>query len=374
MKVKNEKPLLPFTLDRTSRIKFPYQVADGLRDAILSGYWKGGERLPSSREMKTFLGVSVRAPSEALQMLANEGLIRLREKCGAVVNVRRAKMTKGRVLLVLPSGSQVYGWTVIFERVRERLNEAGYVAVETSVLRRDGTGPYDLTQLANELQKTYSLVVITGGHPEINRKIIANGHTLLAVGSVPAGLKQGIGGIPYSVEEAVRGLMAACSAAGVRNILQVSKWKGENLVLAKLRESGLRVTDWVVPISRGNARPESLWNGAYEAFERRFETEGTDWLPELLYFTDDHCLIGASVSLLSRGIKVPERVRLVTRGNRGWIPPFTTPVACIENDLFEDGNIIAGAILDYFEEGKKPESVMLKAEFNPGGMFGGWCE
>ena len=370
MKEKNEKPLLPFTLDRTSRIKFPYQVADGLRDAILSGYWKRGERLPSSREMKAFLGVSVRAPSEALQMLANEGLIRLREKCGAVVNVRRTKMTKGRVLLVLPSGSQVYGWTVTFERVRERLNEAGYMVVEFSVLRRDGTGPYDLTQLANELKKTYSLVVITGGHPEVNRKIIANGHALLTVGSVPAGSKQGIGVIPYSVDKAVRDLVSACSGMGVRNVLQVSKWRGENLVLSKLRKAGLRVDDWVVPLSRGNARPESLWNGAYEAFEQRFKTEGPDWLPELLYFTDDHCLIGASVSLLARGVRVPETVRLVTRGNRGWVPPFTTPISCIENDLFENGNVIAEAILDYFEKGKNPESVMLKAEFNPGGMFG----
>ena len=48
---------LPFSIDRTSRIKLPYQVADGLRAAIQCGVYKPGERLPSSREMRAALGI-----------------------------------------------------------------------------------------------------------------------------------------------------------------------------------------------------------------------------------------------------------------------------------------------------------------------------
>lgn len=71
---------LPFSIDRSSRIKLPHQVADGLRAAVQSGFWKPGDRLPSSRELKTALGVSVRAPMEALQVLAEEeGLITMRK-------------------------------------------------------------------------------------------------------------------------------------------------------------------------------------------------------------------------------------------------------------------------------------------------------
>ena len=75
---------LPFSVDRSSRIKLPYQVADGIRSAIYSGFWKPGDRLPSSREMKELLGVSVRAPLEAFQILAKEGWMALREKCGVL--------------------------------------------------------------------------------------------------------------------------------------------------------------------------------------------------------------------------------------------------------------------------------------------------
>ena len=88
---------LPFSIDRSSRIKLPYQVADGLRSAIQSGVWKPGERIPSVRELKAALGVSVRAPMEALQMLAGEGIITLREKCGAVVASVCQPLVKGRV-------------------------------------------------------------------------------------------------------------------------------------------------------------------------------------------------------------------------------------------------------------------------------------
>ncbi len=46
---------LPFSINRSSRIKLPYQVANGLRSAIQSGEWKPGERLPSLRELKAEL-------------------------------------------------------------------------------------------------------------------------------------------------------------------------------------------------------------------------------------------------------------------------------------------------------------------------------
>ena len=97
---------LPFSIDRSNRIKLAYQVADGLREAIQNGKWKPGERLPSSREIKAALGTSVRAPAEALRMLADEGLITLREKCGAVVNERNMPQVKGRVLIIVPGGIQ----------------------------------------------------------------------------------------------------------------------------------------------------------------------------------------------------------------------------------------------------------------------------
>ena len=161
---------LPFSIDRSSRIKLPYQVADGLRSAIQSGVWKPGERLPSSRELKESLGVSVRAPMEALQLLAAEGLITLREKCGAVVVSGRSPLAKGRVLLIVPGGAQVRSVSVLMENVRRKLNAAGYLVVTTSVLREkdfvdDDSDPYDLRQLEYDLKMSYSLVLLFGAPP-----------------------------------------------------------------------------------------------------------------------------------------------------------------------------------------------------------------
>jgi GntR family transcriptional regulator, transcriptional repressor for pyruvate dehydrogenase complex len=60
-----------------NRVRKAYeQAADQLRDQILSGSIKAGERLPKELELAELLGVSRTTVREALRTLASEGLIR----------------------------------------------------------------------------------------------------------------------------------------------------------------------------------------------------------------------------------------------------------------------------------------------------------
>ena len=60
---------LPFRIDRGSRTNLAEQMADGLREAIVTGFYRPGDFLPNLQVMARQLGVSMRIPREALEML-----------------------------------------------------------------------------------------------------------------------------------------------------------------------------------------------------------------------------------------------------------------------------------------------------------------
>ncbi len=61
------------------------KIYEELRDAILSGQWPGGARLPSRRTMAANLGVSLNTVSSAYQQLVDEGYLEARERSGFYV-------------------------------------------------------------------------------------------------------------------------------------------------------------------------------------------------------------------------------------------------------------------------------------------------
>ena len=370
---------LPFAIDRASCIKLPYQVADGLRSAIQRGYWKPGERLPSSRELKALLGVSIRAPSEALQILAKEGVITLREKCGAVVAAARSPRVKGRVLLIVPGGAQIRAASVFMENVRRSLNAAGYLTVTTSVLREkefvDGDdNPYDLRQLEYDLKMSYSLILLFGAPPSTKGIIRLLGETsnpFLVASGPAADASNCIGGIVYDGSAAIAALATHCAKAHVRRVVVVRKWRrdGRDVVTA-LKAVGANVDLMTVPQSRGRGRVEDLWRMSFATFERKFARCGRKWLPDLIYFTDDYCFQGAVVSLLHHRINVPRDVRLVTDTNAGMRPPFVCSIACIENDIAKNAGLVSGAVLDFLDRGRPvPPGLALASSYVPGETF-----
>ena len=349
---------LPFSVDRASRIKLPYQVADGLRSAIQSGYWKPGDRLPSSRDMKEMLGVSVRAPSEALQMLAREGLVTLREKCGAVVNAVHQPLSKGRVLLIVPDGAQLHAANILVDCVRQNLNEAGYLVVTTSVFKKGDDFPerYDLRQLEVDLKMTYSLLVLFEGRPPYRNDILQllkeHGSPFVVVGGPKSEASNCIGGMDYRGDSAFEELARHCRTAQVRTAILFQKWKNDEPCFgAALQKVGVKVKRLYIPRRQGRGRKEELWSTAFDVFERLFRLKGRSWLPDLLCFTDDHCFWGAAISLLSHRVAVPRDVKIVTMSNVGTRPQFTCSVACIERDLIDCGTIVTRVIVDYLERG-----------------------
>ena len=96
----------PFIIDRKSTKNFPDQMTDGLRQAIVSGYYRPGERLPTIREFSKLLHVSIRAPLEAIDRLREENLVSSHPRHGITVVAKGDRVYKGHILFVSPDGDE----------------------------------------------------------------------------------------------------------------------------------------------------------------------------------------------------------------------------------------------------------------------------
>jgi GntR family transcriptional regulator/MocR family aminotransferase len=97
---------LPFAVARSSRATLVEQVAEGLRRAIDSGFYKAGDVLPTTRDLATSLGVSRIVTRAAVRELAEAGLINPKPSVGSVVLGRSGKLWRGNVLFI----SRAKGW------------------------------------------------------------------------------------------------------------------------------------------------------------------------------------------------------------------------------------------------------------------------
>lgn len=81
---------MPFDqLDRTNPIPLYYQIFAQLQDAINSGRYTPGDSIPSEFEISDFLNVSRPTVRQAIQQLAQKGLVIRRRGIGTVVAQQR---------------------------------------------------------------------------------------------------------------------------------------------------------------------------------------------------------------------------------------------------------------------------------------------
>ena len=366
-----KRTILPFAVDRTSRVKLPFQVADGLREAVRSGFYKPGDRLPSSRELKELLGTSIRAPMEALRMLAREGLITLREKTGAVVNASRTPLRNGRVLLVSIGGAQLPENAIRLERLRIKLKAAGYQVVFQPIFREGPDETFDFSVLREELHRPVELVLVPGLEPELVSTVAESEHNFIVyMAMTDCRLTHCVGTVRDSRHEAVSAFVAHCRRAKVKTVGFVAKWKDDfRDVRLALRRARIKVDEWFVRAPMGAGRIGALMQAAYELFDRRLGENGKDCLPELLYFTDDYVFQGALTAMLQHHVRIPRDVKVVSVANWGAVPPLGCGLARIEHNAYLSGDRIGDLAVAYLTTGKRPSDVCCCPAYVEAGSF-----
>ncbi|MFB8005615.1 PLP-dependent aminotransferase family protein [Nocardia sp. NPDC056000] len=207
---------LPLVVDRDSSVPLAVQVADGLRGAATTGALRGGDRLPSSRELAARLGVSRTVVTAAYDQLHAEGWLSGRHGSGTYLTAapepvaaqaataERADPTVG--LLDLGAGAPCV--EVIDPAAWRRAWRA--VADRNPLVRRDRAGEPDyLAAVAEHLLRHRGLVAGSGS------VVLATAGTSTAVGELAAALLRP-GDVAAIEDPGYSRAAGAFQAAGIR--------------------------------------------------------------------------------------------------------------------------------------------------------------
>ena len=336
----------PFSVARSSRATLVEQVAEGLRRAIDSGFYKPGDVLPTTRGLADALGVSRIVTRAAVRELAEAGLINPKPSVGSVVLGRRGKLWRGNILFVSRSSGRIYYDSVLIATLRSRLVKAGWLFTQV-VVASESDGKVDVSELELHLAHPVTLAISMFTDPEVAHVLSRSGVPFVMLGNDAHKHRGCVGRVRYDSSPAMRDLIAAASAVGVKTALQVG-WEDIDDALDAFGSAGVRMSRWNIPIPTGVQMPAAVSFAARDAFMSRL-SRSCAWLPDLIYFSDDYLCAGALVAFASKGVCVPRDVRVVTWANLGIDPLFEKDLTRLEMDPERDAVKVASAVLAKLE-------------------------
>lgn len=335
---------IPFKIDRNARENLPEQLANGFRQAILSGYYKPGERLPSFTQIVDELGVSIRTPRDAMKFLLDANLVRSRPRIGCEVLARDERIWKGQVVVVVNAAYEgSYYVSVLIGAIRKAMVAAGY-SFRSVTVDVGPRGRLDFAQLDAVLSGPLSYVIAVYPDDRLAKRILKSGKPALAYVDVQSG--GGLETIRFAGARNMISIARKIQKAGVRKIV-VAEYSRMPLFDQICKKAGLVLEHLTVRPKEGPRYLGSLKERAMDAVVRRF-AEKRD-LPDLLLFTDDYVAFGGLVGLATCGIRIPDEMRILTLSNVGFEPVFPVPLAQIRIDPRANGAAIAAKVLAHMK-------------------------
>ena len=367
---KTRKAVCPFKLDRASRDSLTDQLANGLRDAIHSRFYKADDALPPMPELAGFLGVSEITVRAAYRKLAEDGLVIARPRRGTVVLPSKSPVWRGHVLCVMCDHDFNYQLAAGVENTRMLLTKNGFLFSQVTVLEElDGTT--DFSGLDVALSRPVDFIILFNDVPCVANRISASGVPFVVVGGmgdVPPGC---VGRVGKSFRRALDERVRHCRQmkVGMAEIVSCSRFDKLELSAAKaLWKEGIDVKRTIVPHDAWVNRCESAMRAGYDFVARSIGRHGFHF-PDLYFATDDWVAAGMLSAFQANGVKIPEDVRFVGYSNRGFGPVYSKSIAVLSADTFANGKEIARRIYDHLVLRKPFPNSHIEYEYLPGDTF-----
>ena len=374
---------IPFSVNRNDVRPLFNQVVDGLREAIISGYYVSGDKIPSSRELCPILGVSRIVTQAALEQLAAEGLVVSRPRVGTVVRDRNEKQWRGHVVLVYEKGDDNnHLKAMLSSAMQDSLSDAGYLLSQASIgMKPDGS--HDFCRLDVALSRSVDFVVVMYNRPDVYAYLSKRKVPYAAFGEVVGEPVSAVGTIHLDYNLAVPDFAAACKTAGIKEVVQVY-WNPLMCdAVPALKKIGIRAKKLKVQVNESGGRLIGVKRAGRVAFERmvedlRLRAVGRETRNikktiddrRCFFVADDYLTSGALLALSYAGPKVPEHVRLATFANTGLGPDYCRPLSRMELDPGKVGETVAAAVVEYFKAGTFPSGIIVGPKWIAGETMG----
>ena len=349
---------IPFSVNRNDVRPLFNQVVDGLREAIISGYYTPGEKIPTSRELCPILGVSRIVTQAALEQLAAEGLVVSRPRLGTVVRDRGEKRWFGHVLVVCPGGDENYVETVLASVLRERLTTAGYrfTLVNIPYVLPDN---FDFSGLDVALAQTVDFIVAVSPRPKMIERLAKQKVPYMVVDDRRKAPPSAVGCVWVDLNLAMEDFAAACKAEGVKEVVQLQFLPSMGDATAAMRKIGLRVRKVHAEVDTSEGL--TLIGIKQAGMEAMAKLVAKGCLPRdtVFFINDDYLASGALMAIAHVGLKAPEDIRIVTFANRRLGPVYPRELTRMEFDARHAGERLSDTVLEYLKTGIFPSGSVV---------------
>ncbi len=359
-----------FATTRNDERTLVSQTTDVLRQAILTGFYRSGEKLPPMRELCKAAGVSMIVMNDVVAKLAEEGLVNPRRGVGCEVLGKGEFIWKGRVLFVVPESDGTYFVNVMLGTIREALMKEGWLFQQVT-LGSDDNSNHDFSRLNIALRVSTNLVLTIWERSDILNALAASKIPYVTIAERHSNAPGSVGNIKYSHRAFASAFVDDCLAAGIKKVEQVGFMRSTFTAVPNLRCVGIEVKETVIsPINGMASTIMDVKQPVMDFFIRRLANgKSKADLPDLFYFDDDNVAEAALSALAYNGVKVPDDVRVVAFSNAGLGPCFPGPLARVEMNPVVSGKIVARAVHSYLSGNGLPEDAIIKPEYLRGPSF-----
>lgn len=365
----NNKIKIPaFTVTRADRRRLVDQMADGIRQAIVSGALRAGDMLPNFETLAKHYKVSLRIPREAIAKLVNEGYVDTRKGIGTTILPQRTRTWKGHVLFVLPDAVGSYYANVFASELQNCLTREGWLFTRVSVLKH-ANGVRDNSLLDAELAQSVDLAIVLYGDVFVEKLLTRKKVPYLVLADKRPTEPVAPDFICFNRMAAVDEFVRHCRDAGVRKVVQVCmKDEGDVDAVPALTAAGIAARREVVEFDERQGRLELIERAA---FQRVFDTvaEQARADGELVFFSDDYLAFGGLTALLARGVRIPDEVKVVAWANSGFAPVGPWRVTCMELDPYANADRVADLVIGKLSGKPIPEEAAVSPKYIVGETF-----
>lgn len=344
------------------------QIERKLRNSISKGTLSPGSILPTEAELVSKFNVSRTTVRDALNALANDGLLERRQGAGTYV-ANSLKKTSIAILDNLDqyTASVAHFHRTMVEELKKCISAAGFQAIFTvghGQSEDEFAASFHL--LERPVAKQTAGLISLSSLNELEARLDAAGILNVAIAPAVATGKHNI------VLDYVELTELACNHLREHGynefaIMQLEPFPEEKK--ATWYPECQRLVNLFAPSPDHIIHVTRSWDyaGAYEAFKKWWAKPQR---PNAIFFYDDGLCDVATRAILELGLKVPEDISVVTIGNLGRTFQFPVPLTCVGFDLAEVANA-AWTYLDQLMAGREVQpNVVIRPKLFPGKSVG----
>jgi DNA-binding LacI/PurR family transcriptional regulator len=331
------------------------KVANQLREKIVKGRWKPGDRLPPRQELVVELGTCAATLQAAVDQLVSQGFLRVgARKSGTRVALHLPHLTRYR--LVFPYGPNDWGqfWHALEAAALKRSAPQQEYLCFYGLAGHQDIAEYRKIVREVETRRVAGLIFVSSAdefkgtplldHPGIPRVAIADKGYLPGIAKVEVDLRSFMDQAVDTL--AARGckriaLLSASTAGGMPDLFRRA-----------MAERGLKSRPvWEQFASRRNPM------ASRHVMELLMQS-GQPARPDGLIVSDDNLLTTASEGLVAAGVRVPKDLHVVALTNFPLLIPSAIPVTRIGFDIPAMLDLLV-LRLEQVRRGEKPPEVTL---------------